>query len=141
VLELKSILSALKQGDSKRDADKLQFILVEGFLIYSFPQLVELFDIKLFLSIPKDVCRRRRRGIESMTLTYIPSYLLGDPDYFEVHIWPNYVKYNAHALNDESLIVLNGEFESGRLLSNVVDLLTGTFGKHSPQLLADNISS
>jgi len=53
---LKKVSNAIKNGE----ACKRPIILVEGFLLFSHPVCSGLFDKQIFLTIPRETCRKRR---------------------------------------------------------------------------------
>ncbi|XP_071339431.1 nicotinamide riboside kinase 1 [Trachinotus anak] len=66
-------------------ADMEVFVLiVEGFLIFNYRPLNELFNKRYFMEIPYDVCKRRRS-----LRVYTPP---DPPGYFDGHVWPMYLK-------------------------------------------------
>lgn len=66
-------------------SDEEVFVLiVEGFLIFNYRPLNELFDKRYFMEIPYEVCKRRR----SLRVYSPPD----PPGYFDGHVWPMYLK-------------------------------------------------
>ncbi|KAE8291843.1 Nicotinamide riboside kinase 1 [Larimichthys crocea] len=82
--------SFLKQRDLNPEhiapsVDKEVFVLiVEGFLIFNYRPLNELFNKKYYMEIPYEVCKRRRSS-----RVYTPP---DPPGYFDGHVWPMYLK-------------------------------------------------
>jgi hypothetical protein len=78
-------------------------------------------------------------------------YNSGNENYFEEHIWTNFIKYNAHIAHDESVIILNGEENSEILSTKVIQLLSQYIDQelvelnlefsHCPSLLKRNLQS
>lgn len=87
-------------------------LIVEGFLIFNYRPLNELFDIRYFMEIPYDVCRKRRS-----LRVYTPP---DPPGYFDGHVWPMYLKNRRQMESMESRIVfLNGLEPKEELLAAV----------------------
>ncbi|XP_070820265.1 nicotinamide riboside kinase 1 isoform X2 [Chaetodon trifascialis] len=69
---------------AQSDHEAVFVLIVEGFLIFNYRSLNELFDKRYFMEIPYDVCKRRRSS-----RVYTPP---DPPGYFDGHVWPMYLK-------------------------------------------------
>jgi len=71
------------------------YIVVEGFLLYWHPKVVELLDIRLFINIDRSTCYYRRLEANSTWASPEPNF----EAYFDSLIWPAYVKQSQNVLS------------------------------------------
>ncbi|XP_067666680.1 nicotinamide riboside kinase 1-like [Haliotis asinina] len=87
------------------------FLFIEGFLLYNYSPLVELFDRKYFLTVDKETCKDRRRE-----RVYVPA----DPSwYFEEVVWPMY-KLNLEEIRAQNdICFLSGAEDQEKLVNTI----------------------
>ncbi|XP_036417418.1 nicotinamide riboside kinase 1-like isoform X1 [Colossoma macropomum] len=101
----------LSQGLSVQESSVFSLI-VEGFLIFNYGPLNELFDKRYFLQIPYETCKLRRSS-----RVYVPPDPVG---YFDGHVWPMYLKNRKEMENMvQDLVFLDGNQKREDLLATV----------------------
>lgn len=76
---------------------KVKYVIVEGFLLFAEPSVKALFHKKIFVSVPKDVAYKRR----------VATKFVKEAEFNEL-IWPSFLKYNAHVVDMDDVLVCDG---------------------------------
>ncbi|KAI7866005.1 P-loop containing nucleoside triphosphate hydrolase protein [Spinellus fusiger] len=90
---LEAYVSALPQG--------MHYVLVDGFMLYGDSALYAEFDKRLFITASYDTLKQRR---ESRTgYTTIEGFWADPPGYFDMIVWPQFLKWNKHLFASDSV--------------------------------------
>lgn len=110
---------------AREQTEKPSLVVIEGFLIYSFPSIVSQLDISIYVTIDKATCCERRKA---------------NPQYFEEVLWPSYITENEPLLEDlDRLFVVDGALPKRDVVADVICYLRGKDVLSKGYLLKQNL--
>ena len=99
---------------------KNRVLIIEGFTIYNYKPLTDLFHQKYFIDISREVCWDRRKD-----RVYDPPDV---PGYFDKVVWPEYVRHKSEITSDENfhktITFLDGTRDINKLCEEVMNGIT-----------------
>jgi uridine kinase len=82
------------QAQNPTPVKKREVGIAEGFLLFAHAEVLRELDVKIFLSISKEVCYQRRMSTKRVS-----------EEYFEKVLWPSYLRYNSHIFTVNGLAI------------------------------------
>ncbi|XP_021346155.1 nicotinamide riboside kinase 2-like [Mizuhopecten yessoensis] len=97
--------------------DSISVLLVDGFLLYNYRPLNELFSKRYFLNVSQTVCRSRRSE-----RNYEPPDV---PGYFDQIVWPAYLESREEIKDQSDITFLDGTSKKEDIFQTVLkDILS-----------------
>ncbi|XP_076105253.1 nicotinamide riboside kinase 1-like isoform X1 [Mytilus galloprovincialis] len=91
--------------------DKPSILLVEGFTIFNYGPLNELFDKRYFLVTSKETCEQRR-----LTRDYNPPDV---PGYFDKVVWPHYIQAYSEIMERDDINFIKEDMSKEEIFTQV----------------------
>lgn len=99
--------------------NKINILILEGFILFNQPELLNLCNIKYHFHLPYEKCYERRQQ-----RTYDPPDVVG---YFEMCVWPHYEQNFAEFKDRKDITFLNGELPKERIFKFVLQRIRNYF--------------
>ncbi|CAI5755848.1 unnamed protein product [Candida verbasci] len=92
--------SILKKEIEKANI-KRRIIFIDGFMLFHDPELIKLFDIKLFYHCFFETLKSRRESRNGYNTS--EGFWVDPPNYFEKIVWPAYTKSHSYLFNNHDV--------------------------------------
>lgn len=96
-----------------------KIVLVDGFMLFHDPEIINLFDVKLFFHAPFETLKQRRESRSGYTTT--EGFWVDPPDYFSKIVLPAYVSSHEYLFTNRD--VVNNKVDQSLIKKyNLVDM-------------------
>ncbi|CAG8482655.1 2289_t:CDS:2 [Dentiscutata erythropus] len=130
-LRINEVLSASVGRDNKNV--EWYFVLVDGFLLYYDPEVINELDVKFFVKADREIMKKRRE--ERISYVTVEGYYEDPPEYFDKIVWPNYIKFHKHlSLKGQSFSLINGEKSELKVIEDMV-----AFDSNHDKIFGENL--
>jgi len=93
IVDLTALIKALQALPTVLDYT----IIVEGFMVYSNPNLVALLNKYVMITVPKEVCFQRRTATK-------PMYYADNQYFYEKYLWNGFYTFNTYLPKDAIIV-------------------------------------
>lgn len=90
----------------------LNILIIEGFLIFEQPDILDLCDVKYHFHLPYEICYERRKQ-----RVYDPPDVSG---YFEMCVWPHYERCCLKLRRRKDISIVNGALETDKIFNYIL---------------------
>jgi nicotinamide/nicotinate riboside kinase len=97
------------------------FIIIEGFLLFCDDKVCDNIDNKYFVNASRHILKERRESREGYVT--LQGYWVDPPGYFDQVVWPQFIHWNQHILDDTkrdpSITVLSTDTDSSKYITTL----------------------